>query len=106
MRLLRRRGGGDDLPAGQNHPVLADGLDATALELLLVDLGVRAPAAKELRVGALLEELPAVDHEDHVRGEDGGEPVRDGDGGAPGEQWLEGGLDQALAGGVERGGRL
>ena len=35
---LRSRSGSDDLAARQHHPVLADGFDTAALELLLVDL--------------------------------------------------------------------
>ena len=50
---------------------------------------------------ALLEEPSAVDDEDDVGREDRGEAVRDRDGGAPAEQWLERCLHEALARGVE-----
>ena len=37
---LCSRSGSDDFAACQHHPILTDSLDATALELLLVHLGV------------------------------------------------------------------
>ena len=56
-------------------------------------------------MGALLDEAAAVDDEDDIGGEDGGEAVRDGDRGPSVEQRLERGLHETLAGGVEgRGG--
>ena len=55
-------------------------------------------------MGPLLEEAAAIDDEDHVGGQDGGEAVRDRDRGAAGEQRFERRLDQPFTGGVEGGG--
>jgi hypothetical protein len=56
-----------------------------------------------------IEEGPVevyLDDDDFVGVADGGEAVRDDDGGAPGGEALEGGLHEALADGVQRAGGL
>jgi hypothetical protein len=55
-------------------------------------------------VGALLDEPTAVEHEDHVGGEDCGQPVRDRYGGSAGHEWDERLLDDPFVYRVERRG--
>ncbi len=55
---------------------------------------------------AFLDDTARLHHQDPVAGEHGCKAVRDHQRGAVGHQALERGLDQSLALGVERGGRL
>ncbi len=75
-------------------------------ELALVQLGVQAADGEQLGMGALLDQAAVVEHQDLVGGQHGRQPMRDGDGGPPGERWLEGGLDELLGDGVQVGGGL
>ena len=55
---------------------------------------------------AFLDDAAGLHHQDAVAGEHGRQPMRDHQRGAPAHQALERVLDQGLALGVERGGRL
>src|SRR5690242_6109360 len=71
------------------------------LELLPVQARVDAAVREQLGVGASLDDSPAVDDEDDVRRQDGGQAVGDGQRGAASHQRTEGFLDQPLGGGVQ-----
>ena len=72
-------------------------------ELGGIQFGVGAAVFEEGGVGAAFDDLAAVDDEDLVGGEDGGEAVSDGEGGATGGEPSEGVLDEAFGAGVEGG---
>ena len=73
--------------------------------LELVKLVIQATLGEELLVGALLAELAAVHDEDGVGALNGGEAVRDEDGGAAGDHAVEGEANAEFGVGVDgRGG--
>src|SRR5690606_9888630 len=93
---------------GLGREVLARVDEAVELEagLLLVEAAVEAALAEEFLVRAALDDAALVHHEDLVGGLDGGEAVRDDEGGAPAAEVLEAVADEGLALGVEAGGGL
>src|SRR5689334_15608890 len=84
-----RGGRGDELP-----------------ELLVEEGGVEAALRQESGVGAGLDQSAAVEDQDPVGGEDGGEAVGDHQGGAAALEGLQRLLDEVLGGGVEVARRL
>src|SRR5438105_11140404 len=94
------------LAAREDDAVLAACLDEAALELLRVEVGIEATAAEQVLVRPLLDEATAVEDEDHVRGEDRREAVRDRDRRALLDQRLERRLDEPLARRVQSRRRL
>ncbi len=68
------------------------------------ELGVEAGAGEEFVVGAALEDAAFLQDEDEVGVADGGEAVRDDEGGAAGEEALERLLDEELGVRVDAGG--
>lgn len=75
------------------------------VELHFVELAVGVGFLKEFGVGAGVDDLAAGHDDDHVGRKHGGEAVGDGDHGFAGGEFFQGGLDHALALGIEgRGG--
>ena len=66
-------------------------------ELHAVVAGVDAIAGQQLLVGSLLEHTAVLHHGDEARVADGGQAVRDGDGGAPAGELRQRRLDGVLA---------
>ena len=91
----------EHIARGQHDPVFAARLDEPAGELLRVEARVLAAARDELGMRPL-DQPPGLDHEDHVRGKDRRETVRDRGSSSAFHHGLEGGLDEPLATGVER----
>jgi hypothetical protein len=77
---------------------LADGLRA---ELVLVQLGVQAAPGVQLGVGAGRDQPALVKEQDLVGGSDGGQAVRDHQGGAAAQQYAQCGLDVVLGDAVQ-----
>ena len=65
---------------------------------------INAAALDQFRVRAGLNDAALVQHDNHVRVENGGEPVRDANGRAALHQFVERGLHGAFGFGVERAG--
>ena len=81
-------------------------LHPAALELLVVQRRVQPAVPEQVPVRPRLDHLSAVDDVDHVGVDDGGQPVRDRDRGPRPHQRVECLLHLALAGRVQRRGRL
>src|ERR1041385_726117 len=71
------------------------------LELLVVELAIPPAHREQLAMGAALDDFPALQHQDLIGAHDGGEPVRNDEGGAPRAQRAEAVLDQPLTLAVE-----
>src|SRR5690606_37693360 len=82
--------------------------EAVELEtgLLLVEAAVEPAVAQQLVVRAALDDAALVHDEDLVRALDGGEAVRDDEGGAAAAERAQPVADEGLALGVEAGGGL
>src|SRR5438876_1462456 len=93
-RGLRLRG---EVLAGVDEEVLLKTV------LLVVQLPVAAPPGEQLRVGAALDDLAALDHQDLIRAADGRQAMRDDEGGTASPQVAEPVLDRRLALRVETG---
>ena len=76
------------------------------LELAVVELGVKAVSGQKLVVGALLDDLAVLHHQDDVRLADGGQPVGHDEAGAALHHLGEGFLDAHFGAGVDRAGGL
>lgn len=75
-------------------------------EVGVVQLGVVAAGVQQLLVRAFLDDLPGAQHHDAVGLLDGGQAVRDHDGGAVAQQFVQPLLDQRLGERVHAGGGL
>ena len=75
-------------------------------ELLLEQPRIQSAPREQLVVPAGILHLPVLHDHDPVGVEDGGQAVGDDEGRPPVQQFLEGGLNQELAGGVEIAGGL
>src|SRR5438552_11936644 len=84
-RGLRLRG---EVLAGVDEEVLLKTV------LLVVQLPVAAPPGEQLRVGAALDDLAALDHQDLIRAADGRQAMRDDEGGTASPQVAEPVLDR------------
>src|SRR5690606_34581968 len=98
----RGRGGAARAGRVRARTVLRGGVG----ELGPVQLLVAAVRGQQFLVAALFDDAPLLDHQDPVGGADGGEPVRDDDGGAPAQRLGQRLLHRGLGGGVQAGGGL
>src|SRR6266851_8119685 len=69
-------------------------------------VGIEAVLGQQLGMTAALGDAAAIEHDDLVGVDDGGEPMRDHHGGAAAAHLFQRALDLLLGAGVERAGRL